>query len=196
MTTSNAKFLIDMVSESNLSQTLHAALRVERSALRLVCPRSLVDACRCPKLLLVCRHTIFAVLPSLRCIVLDDVRNATSVHDESLTMSPRSPVLAVAGICVLIVCGPAAVQAKRQLLTPGTCSCTTILPPGPVCDVFCGKAFPVPGHHGHGSGCSCQATCNSEMYECTKHGPNSGCSCFCEGGQPQIMGGGECHRLY
>lgn len=76
-----------------------------------------------------------------------------------------------------------------------TCAgCTTILPPGPVCDVFCGKAFPEPGHHG--SGCSCRATCNSQMYECTKHGPNSGCSCFCNGGEPQIMGGGECHRLY
>ncbi|KAL3158553.1 hypothetical protein ABBQ38_010773 [Trebouxia sp. C0009 RCD-2024] len=108
-------------------------------------------------------------------------------------MALKFPVLAVVGICAMLAaCGPAAVQAKRQLLS----SCTTILPPGPVCDVFCGKAFPVPGHHGHGSGCSCKATCNSEMYECTKDGPNAGCSCFCDGGRPQIMGGGECHRLY
>ena len=72
--------------------------------------------------------------------------------------------------------------------------CTTILPPGPVCDVFCGKAFPVPGQQGNG--CSCQASCNNERYECTKQGPNAGCSCYCSGGLPQIMGGGECHRLY
>ncbi|KAL0051742.1 hypothetical protein WJX82_001350 [Trebouxia sp. C0006] len=95
-----------------------------------------------------------------------------------------------------MACTPSEVQATRQLLTPGTCSCTTILPSGPVCDVFCGKAFPkpVPGHSG--GGCSCKATCNSELYECTKHGPNSGCSCFCDGSSPQIMGGGECHRLF
>lgn len=177
----------------------------------------------------------------------------------------KTAAVVVMGISVLCAfCAPDAVQAKRQLLTPGTCSeipcssmkqlntlvlcsqgseaffvvscqtcfstghfaaqkylavlllltgvqtrslyqahcmlwlagCTTILPPGPVCDVFCGKAFPTPGHHGHSSGCSCKATCSGEMYECTKDGPNSGCSCFCDGARPQIMGEGECHRFY
>ena len=132
-----------------------------------VCPRSAVDAYRCPKL----GYCAYVVAYKLICVIsydaevsaLTDQSNhaqyttytysrtllacqlyprfrhvcglqrlqiasalqqlkVTAVHDTP-TMALKLSVLAVVGICVLLAeCGPAAVQAKRQLLTPGTCS--------------------------------------------------------------------------